>query len=543
MPSAMSSAFAVRVRAATAAHYHYNMGLALLVAGEAEAARGALARAGEDHGAARAAWYSLDSQAGAETGTKIPRIAAEDAAQLWRDLGLLLERRNRMAAAAGCFETAVALCPADDENVTCLGDSRRRQGQLDAARTAYAQALHLSGGHGRAAVRLRDLAEDDIRLAHSLEQQGQNMAALAAWRAAVTTAPENARGWVGLAQALTITTAPAAEIAAAWRAAATAWQQQGVLDEAEAALSRALIVAPQAEFYSALAALDQRRKLGARARHLRRLALTLAPAEAELWFQLGEDCAAAGLAHPADAALVDEAETAFRYAHRLAPQRVGACNGLAQLFAARGDRAAAEAQYRAALAIRPLGVWSLVGLGTVLLSQRPAEAETLARQALACVPDLAEAFCLLGHSLRRQGDTAAADAALRQASTCPLTRTTTLAELAAALLEAGLYDTATALLDPLAGRWFDDQQTEAAGRAWELTVLLRPDCAAAHAGLGLVHERRGAWEAARAAWAWALCLAPARGDLYQACARVLTAQGHPEEAAVARRAALEADVW
>jgi superkiller protein 3 len=98
------------------------------------------------------------------------------------------------------------------------------------------------------------------------------------------------------------------------------------------------------------------------------------------------------------------------------PGSAGAHYNLANVLRDRGELAAAEAEYRAAIEADPTHLWSLHNL-SMLLAQagRVDEAVDFARREVAVTPDSAAALNNLGNALRGAGRDGEAVAAFRRA--------------------------------------------------------------------------------------------------------------------------------
>jgi tetratricopeptide (TPR) repeat protein len=117
-----------------------------------------------------------NAQAGARAGPDpaADRLCAE---------GLALHGRGDFAAAAACFERALALSPSLAEAHNHLGRSLNNLRRLDVAERAFREALILRPGY----------AEAHNNLGHVLRAQGRHDAAAAAFRAAIDSEPGFAR--------------------------------------------------------------------------------------------------------------------------------------------------------------------------------------------------------------------------------------------------------------------------------------------------------------------------------------------------------------
>jgi tetratricopeptide (TPR) repeat protein len=150
-----------------------------------------------------------------------------------------------------------------------------------------------------------------------------------------------------------------------------------------------------------------------------------------------------------------------------------------------GEAAAAEALYRAVLALQPGQAQAAYNLGILLHAQRRfAESIAAYRHATTAIPGYAEAFCNLGVVLQDDGK----------------------------------------LADALA--------------AYEQAIALRPDFAMAHCNLGVALKAAGRLDEAVAALHRAIVLQPDYDFAFANLAAALLEQGKPEEAVIACRRAV-----
>ena len=150
------------------------------------------------------------------------------------------------------------------------------------------------------------------------------------------------------------------------------------------------------------------------------------------------------------------------------------------------DAPAAEALYRAVLALRPAEAQVAYNLGLLLQQQRRfTEAVAAYRHATALRPDYAEAFCNLGVALA------------------------------------------------------DDGQRDEALAAYGAALTHRPGFAMAHCNLGVALKAAGRLDDAVASYHRAIALQPDYDFAFANLAAALLEQGKPEEAAIACRRALE----
>jgi Flp pilus assembly protein TadD len=165
--------------------------------------------------------------------------------------------------------------------------------------------------------------------------------------------------------------------------------------------------------------------------------------------------AARGLAGPAEQSLAAAQSTAFAralaeyvQAQEFNADRPEAHGNLGLLYSVRGDAPAAEAQYRAALAIDPTFVGGWVNLADLLRATgREAEAATALRDGLKASPDNPALRHALGLSLVRSGDTAAAIKEFEAAAKAAPDNARYAYVYAIALHSAGKVDAALAVLN------------------------------------------------------------------------------------------------
>jgi predicted O-linked N-acetylglucosamine transferase (SPINDLY family) len=237
-----------------------------------------------------------------------------------------------------------------------------------------------------------------------------------------------------------------------------ALRRQNRLDEAEAALRRAIALDPRfALARKSLARLLPERGDLAGAEAEFRAALALDPNDAEMHLHFGRMLTQQ--ARHADAL------AAFERAVALHPSWAEASNSLGSAFGELNRRDEAETAFRRALALRPRFAEALCNLGTLLFdSRRFDEAQTVLRAALEVNPDFASACFTLGKTLNHLGRSEEAIEAYRR--TVKLTPDAAGAQnaLGALLAEAGSFTEAEGLL--------------------RRAVELNPGFAAAHTNLG-----------------------------------------------------------
>ncbi len=213
-------------------------------------------------------------------------------------------------------------------------------------------------------------------------------ASIAALRARLAAASDDARAWLALGTAL-------------WMA--------GEREESRAALARAAALAPadadaRNNHGNALTALGDHE--AALAEYT--AAIAAAPERADLRHNCAIALAALGR--------TTEALAAYRAAVARDPRHAGAWNNLGNTLRADGQIEAALDAYRQALALRPDFAGTLRNLAQTLIARdRPDEALGLLARALAQRPDDAEVLNLRGGALLALGDNPAALAAFRAA--------------------------------------------------------------------------------------------------------------------------------
>jgi tetratricopeptide (TPR) repeat protein len=185
-----------------------------------------------------------------------------------------------------------------------------------------------------------------------------------------------------------------------------------------------------------------------------------------------------------------------------------AYNDLGRVRSRQGNLDDAIACYKQAVGLRPDFAEALTNLSLALRDQkRPLEAEECSRAAIRIRPDLAAAHNALGLALQSQDRLEEAVASYQRAVQLRPGYATAVGNLALACSWRGELDQALTLSQEVAH--------------------LRPD-AAAHAALGLVHERRGEFDAALASYERALQLDPNCPDAHKGRATVCLLHGDLE---------------
>jgi tetratricopeptide (TPR) repeat protein len=297
------------------------------------------------------------------------------------------------------------------------------QGNVDAARDAYQQALSVAPDH-----------PDALNLlGTALLQLGQPELAVARLERAAR-ARRNDPGVLG-------------NLAQAYFAVAR-------YEEAGETFRKASRLDPrQAQFPMGVAnSLAMQGRLSEAESLLRRLA-SRHPGNALVWFNLGN--VLRDLERPADAA------DCFVKALAIDPRHVDAHNNLGGVLQKMYRFEDAEAAYRATIALAPDYPVAKCNLASVLIDVgRSREAEAVLREAIAAAPEMGEAHAVLGAALGHQGRLREALAQHREAARLSPTSSKAVETYMAALIENGYVEEGL--------RWLD--------RALEL----KPDSSSAH---------------------------------------------------------------
>jgi serine/threonine protein kinase/tetratricopeptide (TPR) repeat protein len=269
----------------------------------------------------------------------------------------------------------------------------------------------------------------------------------------------------------------------------------------------------------------------------------------------------------------------FRVATRLKQDWALAHKNLGATWFMQGRLAEAEAAYRKAIEFRPDYAEAHRGLGHVLLGQgKLPEAEAACRQAIALKPDLseahynfrislhdrrkvadaiaarvhAEAYSLLGDTLRHQGKLAEAGAAYRQAIDLDPKLAGAHNNLGLVFYVQGKAREAEAQfrevieLEPdavahynLGNALREQGKLGEAVAAYRKAIALKPDLAEAHDNLGSTWGMQGKLAEAEAACRKAIALKPDFASAHYNLGMALTGQGKLAEAETAYRKAIE----
>ncbi len=225
-----------------------------------------------------------------------------------------------------------------------------------------------------------------------------------------------------------------------------------------------------------------------------RLAIRLAPGEAQAWYNLG--LLLAGQQR------TTEAVDCYRQAILLKPGNAAAHNNLGLLLAANGRRIEAENCYRQALAGDP-GYAAAYGNLAILLAQgkRHAEAESCYRQALKLAPDDAATHSNLGALLAGQRRFDEAERCYRKA-------------IALTPNNAGAHSNLGILLA-------NQRRHEEAEQCYRQALALAPNDARAYSNLGLLLEETGREAEAENCHRKALALDPGSAEIHANLADLL----------------------
>jgi serine/threonine-protein kinase len=212
------------------------------------------------------------------------------------------------------------------------------------------------------------------------------------------------------------------------------------------------------------------------------------------------------------------AASAFRRAVALEPAYAEAHHNLGYLLQDQGDLAEAEQAYRRAIALNPDLAVAYRNLGVVLFHQRKlAAAAHACRKAIALEPTNARPFNVLGNALKGQGQLADAVRAYRQAIALHPGYPEAYHNLGAALAAQGKLPEAVA--------------------AARQAVALRPDYAAAHYGLGNHLFDQGRFTQAVTAYRRAVALRSDYAEAYYNLGTALLNQGELADALAALKRA------
>ena len=243
------------------------------------------------------------------------------------------------------------------------------------------------------------------------------------------------------------------------------------------------------------------------------IATRLATRDAWRWLDYAADLLALGRAA--------EAATAYREVLAFDPENMFALLGVLRVARESGDHEAALAASLAAAEVAPRDAWRWMDVAQELNALgRPLEAEDAYRTILGLDPTNAEALLALGHSARTRGDHGAALCA---------------------------YAAAAVLLPRDTWRWHDVAlelsalgQDEAAEEAFARILAIDPNHLPGLLGTARCARRRGAHEAALAAFSRAAELAPGDKWRWTEMGEELSELGRLEEAEAAFRRAIEA---
>ncbi len=364
-----------------------------------------------------------------------------------------------------------------------------------------------------------------IALGSLLQQRGDGAEAEAEYRAAILAQPNNARGYLALAN-LHLGLGDWQEVNNTYEAAL------GVLpgsDALQAGLSRALMA--QGEPASALTAAQQAVTYNGSAANLTLLGQAyenlgdFTPAQnayesvIRADYSLPDGYLALGRLHSRLGRL-EEADVAFRQAIAITYADVEPYWRLGALQETLGRPAGAEEMYRLSLAADSSDVDAHLRLAAFLERQnRPQEAYTLYQEALTLAPARIDVHLALANWYMAAGDWAAAEETLQGAATTYPTSGLALDALADFALQRGRWDEAEALY----------QQ-----------VALLPGYALDGAiALGNLHSARGRLAEAEAAFEAAIAAQPGNARGYLALAGYYTGHGRQPEAEQVILGALE----
>ena len=222
--------------------------------------------------------------------------------------------------------------------------------------------------------------------------------------------------------------------------------------------------------------------------------------------------------------LVDEARKQLASALVQSPNSAEVHRILAMVELADGETPRGMSELRTAIRLSPDDERARLALAAELLADEQfSEAEQTLQDAIKAVPGAGQAHYLLGLTYQRQGNRAAALRALQTAlSLKPLLGANTIYKMIGTLQK-------------------DEQDLDAAARAFAARVDLVPNEPEAHRDLGKVYFLQGEDVKARAEFEVALLVDPSDVEAYTALAQVQLREGRHADAADTARRALEID--
>ncbi len=222
--------------------------------------------------------------------------------------------------------------------------------------------------------------------------------------------------------------------------------------------------------------------------------------------------------------LVDEARKQLGSAIAQSPNRAEAHRLLAMVELADGETARGISELKAAIGLSPDDERPRLALAAELLDEEQfGEAEQTLLDALKTVPAAGRAHYLLGLTYQRQGNRVAALRELQTAlSHKPLLGANTIYKMIGTLQK-------------------DEQDLDAAARAFAARVDLVPNAPEAHRDLGKVYFLQGEDVKARAEFEVALLINPSDVEAYTALGQLHLREGRHSDAANVARRALEID--
>lgn len=303
----------------------------------------------------------------------------------------------------------------------------------------------------------------------ALQAQGRTEEAAGSYRRVLEVQPDNAPALANLGLALRELSKPEEAMRCCQQASqlqpdlvevhntlGLLLKDQGRLDEAAGYFQRAIALRPNyAEAHFNLGLCHQARKDPAAAEACFRQAIQLRPAYAEAHGCLGSLLAAAGR--------LDEAIAGFRRAIEIKPDSADIHRNLGAALALQCRWDQAISHYRRAIELKPDFVDAYNNLGNALMdrdqgAKHGEEAEKCFRQALRYQPDVPEIHINLAAALTDMGRDREADSSYRRVLELKPGHPSATAGLAMLLERKGDFDAACALVDPLVGAGTNDVQ-------------------------------------------------------------------------------------
>ncbi len=293
--------------------------------------------------------------------------AKPDRADIYNNLGVVLQAQGKLEDAIAFYQHAITLNPNNAEAYNNLGYAFEEQGKVEEAIASYQQAVAANPKN----------AEAHYNMGNVFDAAGKLEEAIASYQQAIALNPDYANAHYNLGLVL--------------------WKQDK-LEDAIASYQKALTLNPDdAEAHNNLGnALQEQNKLEDAIAHYQK-ALTLNPNYAQAYNNLGNALQEEGK--------LEDAIAHYQKALALNPHNAEAHNNLGNAFEDWGKLEDAIAYYQQALILNPNYANAYNNLGNLFLAQgKLAEGQTLLRQAIVLKPNFAEAHQNLGLSLLLTGD-------------------------------------------------------------------------------------------------------------------------------------------